>query len=346
MAKKDTNTSGILFENPDMEMIYRQLTRMETSLNEKITEVNNSIGSIPQPQPFPALSVEPPSPPPPIEVRLPPGLAKSSDLASMTAMMKSMNETLTATLQGISGLRKSIEDNVKVNYQELIEKSSQKAADASAKKVIDTLTPKIENSTTHALATGAFKSPGISPNDASAINTRLGRIEEGLERHDRERTYRRWIKYLGISHAILSLFLFGAIWWISKLEDERDELIKIEWLYRLKRVISSDAGFTNRIEKEILNGNDETREAWQSAIVERENTGIEFLYFQPHDDWQPKPTKPKEDEKTKTDTVPKVDLLPHQHKSRMTPGEIQAIKDMRANPHIPKDAKPPLPEGY
>lgn len=38
--------------------------------------------------------------------------------------------------------------------------------------------------------------------------------------------------------------------------------------------------------------------------------------------------------------------LPHQRKSRLTPGEIQAIKDMRASPNIPEDAKPELPEGY
>ena len=36
--------------------------------------------------------------------------------------------------------------------------------------------------------------------------------------------------------------------------------------------------------------------------------------------------------------------LPHEKKSKLTPGEIEAIKAMRANPHIPEDAKPPLPE--
>ncbi|MDE6017404.1 MAG: hypothetical protein K2G85_01160 [Muribaculaceae bacterium] len=30
----------------------------------------------------------------------------------------------------------------------------------------------------------------------------------------------------------------------------------------------------------------------------------------------------------------------------MTPGEIEAIKAMRADPNIPEDAKPSLPEGY
>ncbi len=38
--------------------------------------------------------------------------------------------------------------------------------------------------------------------------------------------------------------------------------------------------------------------------------------------------------------------LPHQRERRLTPGEIQAIKDMRASPNIPEDAKPELPEGY
>lgn len=38
--------------------------------------------------------------------------------------------------------------------------------------------------------------------------------------------------------------------------------------------------------------------------------------------------------------------LPHQRKSRLTPGEVQAIKDMRGSLNIPEDAKPELPEGY
>ena len=48
--------------------------------------------------------------------------------------------------------------------------------------------------------------------------------------------------------------------------------------------------------------------------------------------------------KSKAETKPKP--LPHEQRSRLTPGEVQAINDMRANPHIPEDAKPPLPEGY
>lgn len=345
MAKKDTSIPGILFENPDMEMIHRQLTRMETSLNEKINEVNNRIGSIPQPQPFPASAVEPPSPQP-IEVKLPPGIAKSSDIAAMTAVMKSMNETLAATLQGITGLRKSIEANVKVNYQEIIERSSVKAAEASAKKVIDTLTPKIEKSTANALATGALKSPGISLDDASAINARLGRIEGSIELRDRTEWHKKRFAKLLILHLVTVVLLCLSLWWAFDLKDEREELVKVEWLYRMERAINRDADFINRAEKEILFGSDEDREEWQTLIVEREKTAPEFRYFHPHDDWQPKPHKPKEVEKNKPDMMPEKLSLPHQRKSRMTPGEIEAIKDMRANPHIPEDAKPSLPEGY
>jgi len=51
-----------------------------------------------------------------------------------------------------------------------------------------------------------------------------------------------------------------------------------------------------------------------------------------------------EQSKPKAETKPKP--LPHEQRSRLTPGEVQAIKDMRANPHIPEDAKPELPESY
>ena len=101
------------------------------------------------------------------------------------------------------------------------------------------------------------------------------------------------------------------------------------------------------MEQSILSGAKEQRESWQTTIVNHEAIGIPFHHFQPHDDWQPKPPKPQPEEskpakETEIDKFP----LPHQRKSRLTPGEIQAIKNMRADPNIPEDAKPPLPEGY
>lgn len=304
MAKKDTTNPGVLFENPDMELIHRQLSRMETTLNEKINEVNNRIVSIPPPQSFPALAVEPPSPQP-IEVKLPPGLAKSSDIASMTAMMKSMNETLAATLHGISGLRKSIEVNVKVNYQEIIERSSVKAAEASAKKVIDTLSPKIEKSTANALATGALKSPGISLDDASAINARLGRIEDSIELRDRTEWHKKRFAKLLILHLVTVVLLCLSLWWAFDIKEERDELLKVEWLYRLERAITSDAEFSDLIEKGILSRDDKERDQWKTMIVNKEQTAPEFRYFHPHDDWQPNPKKEKRPQPLKEVTTEK-----------------------------------------
>ncbi len=101
------------------------------------------------------------------------------------------------------------------------------------------------------------------------------------------------------------------------------------------------------MEKEILSGTDEQRDSIKTQTVKREEIGIPLHNFQPHDNWKPKPPKPQPDKakpakETEIDKVP----LPHQRKTRLTPGEIQAIKDMRASPNIPEDAKPELPEGY
>lgn len=347
MAKKDINNPGVLFENPDMEMLHRQLTRMESSLNEKINEVNNRIGTIPQQPTFPA-SVTAPVEQPPIEVNLPDNLAKSADIQGMTEMLRSVNSTLTATLRGITELRKSIEANVQVDYQKIIEQSSVKAAETVAKKVVDDLSPKIENSTSHALATGALKSPGIGPDDTYAINSRLGRIEDSIAIRDKTEWHKKRFSILLIICIVIADFLFAALWWAFDLKEQRDELIKVEWLYRLYRAITTDPKFTDRTEKEILFGDDKDRDEWKTIIVEREKTATEFRYFIPHDDWQPEPPMPKEEAKPSSDpqTEPEVDFLPHKRKDRMTPGEIEAIKALRANPHIPEDAKPPLPEGY
>lgn len=82
--------------------------------------------------------------------------------------------------------------------------------------------------------------------------------------------------------------------------------------------------------------------------MKSEKNGYKFTCFFPHDDWQPKKKKDPLQEATPVQSKSKPDELPMPHKSptRYTPGEIEAIKQMRANPHIPDDAKPPLPEGY
>lgn len=125
--------------------------------------------------------------------------------------------------------------------------------------------------------------------------------------------------------------------------------MRVEWLYRSvrSRINGSYSVYITGIEKEILSGTDEQRDSIKTETVSREETGIPFHNFQPHDDWKPEAPnsmteRPNPKKEAEIDRFP----LPHQLKSRLTPGEIQAIKDMRASPNIPEDAKPELPEGY
>lgn len=288
MAKKDSSNQGILCENPDMELIRRKIDRLENSLLDKITEINNAIDTIPKQPMFPTSAPEP-QPAEPLEIHLPDDLAKSEDINRLFGMIQSFNSTLTLTLKGLGEIKKGFEALAKLDMQEVAEKAATGAAQKMSQEVITTLSPKIEDSAIDALNRGALKSPGISLDDASAINSRLGRMEKSLEIRDRSEWHKKRFRKLMTLHAVIVGLLCAAIWWAFELKDERDELLKVEWLYRLERVISPNADFTNRIEKEILNGSDETREEWQSIIVEKENAGTEFLYFHPHDDWKPEP---------------------------------------------------------
>lgn len=104
----------------------------------------------------------------------------------------------------------------------------------------------------------------------------------------------------------------------------------------------------------MLYGTDEQRDSIKTIIINAEVTGPKFNFFQPHDDWKsnpPKEEKSKEVAETKTGTAATKDtidytLMPHKNPKRFTHGEIEAYKQLRANPHIPEDAKPDLPEGY
>lgn len=292
MAKKDSSNQGILCENPDMELIRRKIDRLENSLLDKINEINNAIGSIPKQPMFPTTAPAP-QPAEPLEIHLPNDLARSEDINRLFGMVQSFNSTLTLTLQGLGDIKKGFEALAKLDMQEVAEKAATGAAQKMSHEVIKTLSPKIEDSAKDALNRGALKSPGISFNDASAINSRLGRMEKSLEFRDRTEWHKKRLTRFAILHLVTVAMLCFTLWWAFELRDERDELLKVEWLYRLKRVISHNADFTNRIEKEILKGSDETREAWQSIIVEKEKAGTEFLYFHPHDDWQPEPQDEK-----------------------------------------------------
>lgn len=107
-----------------------------------------------------------------------------------------------------------------------------------------------------------------------------------------------------------------------------------------------DTASLYNMELSILLCTKEQQESWQTIIINHEVTGIPFR-IQPHDDWQQKPPKPQPEEPKPAEEI-EIDKfpLPHQRERRLTPGEIQAIKNMRANSHITEDAKPELPKGY
>ena len=188
----------------------------------------------------------------------------------------------------------------------------------------------------------------IGHDDASAINSRLGRIEDSVLLRDKTAQKNKVIRIL--SYCLVGMVTLVSIlgWYGSSVRSERNELLKVEWLYRLERTQCSNQKFINRIEQEILHGNEKDFEEWKTIIVGKEAKGLEFVYFAPHDDWKPKTPKPKPQEKQKEQSPkPKnSSTQPSKQKSNLTPGEIEAIKALRADPNIPKDAKPTLPEGY
>lgn len=343
MAKKD-EVQGVQCENADIEILRRQLARLENTLTEKFTEVKKQIGSIPAQQPlFP-----PPAEPQPqelIEINLPDNLAKSGDIKALTGMIQTLNGTVALAVKGLAEIKKAFEAMPKPDVQSIAEK----VAKETAREVVDNLTPKIDDSTAKAMRHGVMNAPGISFNDAASIHQTL---KETNNRFDTQKKYAGLLKVnrnlVIVIIVLLNIACFLG-WWAKELRKERNELMRVEWLYRSVRstINGTYTEYITRMEKEILYGTGEQRDSINALTVKREQTGIPFHNFQPHDDWKPEPpkpqpTEPKQTKETEIDRWP----LPHQRKSRLTPGEIQAIKDMRASPNIPEDAKPELPEGY
>lgn len=343
MAKKD-EVQGVQCENADIEILRRQLARLENTLTEKFTEIRNQIGSIPAQQPLFSPPAEP-QPQEPIEINLPDNLAKSGDIKALTGMIQTLNGTVALAVKGLAEIKKAFEAMPKPDVLSIAEK----VAKETAREVVDNLTPKIDDSTAKAMRHGVMNAPGISLDDAASIHQTL---KETNNRFDTQKKYAGLLK-VNRNLIIVIIFLFNIAcllgWGAKELREERNELMRVEWLYRgLRSMLApKDTASINSMEQKILYGTDEQRESWQTTIVEHEAKGIPFHHFQPHDDWKPEPPKPKpEDPKPAKETEIDRWPLPHQRKSRLTPGEIQAIKDMRASPNIPEDAKPELPEGY
>lgn len=345
MAKKE-EPQGVQCENTDIELLRRQLARLEKTLTDNFTEVRNKIDNFNIPaQPMFPPPVEPQQPQP-IEVNLPRNLAKSEDIRTLSGMVQTLNSTVSLVMKSLAGMQKAFNAIPVPDVQAITEKAATEAADKASKKVINELSPKIDNSTRDALLTGVIKAPGITLDDAGSIHRTLRQINKELETRNQNDKVRKTNRRLSIALMIFVNLTFFFGWATYELWQQRDELIRVEWLYRAVRTMFKDTASIEKIEKEIITGTDGQRESWQTTIVANEKDKQPSPYFKPHDDWQPKPPKRKpEYEKPKDVEIDRFPL-PHQRKSRLTPGEIQAIKAMRANPHIDEDAKPPLTEGY
>lgn len=347
MAKKD-DIQGVQCENADFEIMRRQLARLEKMLTDKFTEVNERIGSITVQAPaFPPPAE--PQQPQPIEVSLPDNIASREDIRALSGIIQTLNGTVSLVMKSLAEIQKAFAAMPRPDVEAVATDAAMKAAKATADKVISELTPKIDGSADKAVRLGAVKTTGISFDDAASIHQTMKEMNKKI---DVQKDYARLRKVnRNLVIAIMVLFNIACLlgWGANELWKERKELMRVEWLYRgLRSMINpKDTTSLYGMEQSILSGTKEQRESWQTTIVNHEASGIPFHHFQPHDDWHPKPPKPqpKESKPAKETEIDKFPL-PHQRERRLTPGEIQAIKNMRADPNIPEDAKPELPEGY
>jgi len=191
----------------------------------------------------------------------------------------------------------------------------------------------------------------IQNTDKKAVenNAILKRIENRQNSSENETALRNKLNAFKIGFVInVVVFIAFGVMFLHQ-DNEIEHLKRVEWLYRWSRIGRTDTEEYQDFERRMLDGKKEEREGMKTKIFNMERNSPQFLYFRPVDDWKPEPPespKSEETEQSKPKAESKPKPLPHEKRSRLTPGEIEAIKRVRANPHIPEDAKPPLPDGY
>lgn len=330
MAKKE-EPQGVQCENTDIELLRRQLARLEKTLTDNFTEISNQIGNLNIPaQPMFPPAAEP-QPPQPIEVNLPRNLAKSEDIRTLSGMIQTLNGTVSLVMKSLAEMQRAFNAIPVPDVQAITEQAATEAAEKASRNVINELSPKIDNSTRDALLTGVIKAPGITLDDAGSIHHTLRQINNELETRNQNDKVRKTNHRLciGLMIFVILTFLFG--WATYELWQQRDELIRVEWLYRAVRTMADNPSAIGELEKGIISGSEEQRESWQTTIVERETDKTPSPYFQPHDDWKPEPPKQEDNE----DSGGWFDWL-----YTPTENERAAQEAVRNNPNIPEGAKP------
>ena len=278
MAKKE-EPQGVQCENTDIELLRRQLARLEKTLTDNFTEVSKQIGNLNIPAQPMFLPPAEPQPPQPIEVNLPRNLAKSEDIRILSGMVQTLNGTVSLVMKSLAEMQKAFNAIPMPNVQAITEKAATEAAEKASRNVINELSPKIDNSTRDAILTGVIKAPGITLDDAGSIHRTLREINKELEirnQNDKVRkTNRRLL--IGLMIFVNLTFLFG--WATYELWQQRNELIRVEWLYRAVRTMVTDSSAIEKLEKEIIAGTDEQRESWQTTIVANEKDKQPSPYF-------------------------------------------------------------------
>lgn len=106
MAKKE-EPQGVQCENTDIELLRRQLARLEKTLTDNFTEVRNQIDNLNIPaQPMFPPATEPQQPQP-IEVNIPQNLAKSEDIRTLSGMVQTLNGTVSLVMKSLDEMQRA-----------------------------------------------------------------------------------------------------------------------------------------------------------------------------------------------------------------------------------------------
>ena len=354
--KTKTNTENHADNSIALEKIDMKLGRIEETQEKGFAFLSEKIDKIPANSAPPPPHAKPPAATP-NEVKLPDDIARSGDIRKLGEVMQITNGSMRTVVQGMGEISKSIAEIPRIDTKTM---AGTVAAKTSA-QVEASLLPMIQKAVSDAIPLyQPSKAPVIGVDDVRSISSKLSRIEQTISDTGKAEGKNKLIRKLWIIIVFDLLIAFGSLYWALTLNEENEHLRRVEWLYRWTRSTFKDSETFHEIERDMLYGTKKERENYKTVIFNNERTAPQFQYFRPVDDWRPEPPKPAQNNGPKKEpsspnsfgghcpTKPKSSTQQPvtRPKSDLTPGEIEAIKALRANPHIPDDAKPPLPEGY
>ena len=334
MSKKDNTRNGVQCENADNEILRRQVQRIDDKFTEFTTRFNDWAENQPMQQ---TILPAPPEPvnQGPLDVKLPPDIAKSEDIRILAKAVGELNRSSVGTIEAVTKLRESNEAN-QAHDAAATENLIEATVERSGRAFLDKADERIKEGLNSAFVRGQSYATGITHEDAATIGSRLGRIEGSITLSDRTRKQKKAILILSLAVAGLIAGLGFAGYDDYKVRQERNELARVEWLYRdLRSCLKESSPWLIADEKKMLYGSDEQRDSMKTEIFNREATGPQFHYFKPHDRWTPPPPKKKEQPEEKEDSGHWYDFL-----FKPTENEKAAQEAVRNNPNIPEGAKP------